>query len=196
MGSSSPTNLFGSCFCENVQYIIDITHQTQISNHTPPNLKKEPGRIPENLTLTAYCHCTNCQRLNGSPFVWTTHWKEDSLRWLNSTKMIPFNHLNEGLPDTLEIYESMPGRKYKLRCKKCGSPVGSYSIIKKEWTIWGTTFERFKSDENPSDDSTSKIKGWDLIKPNTHIFYGTRIMDIVDELSKWTGYEGQSEKLG
>ncbi|EGG02604.1 uncharacterized protein MELLADRAFT_66138 [Melampsora larici-populina 98AG31] len=194
MTSSTLQTLSGSCFCENVQFSIDITNKAQssIDSETSENSIKT---IPENLTLSAYCHCTNCQRLNGSPFVWTTHWKQESLKWLNST-MIPFKHLEEGISDKLDIYESMPGRKFKLRCKNCGSPVGSYSIVKKEWTIWGTTLERFKSNEKSANDSTSNIKGWEFIKPDTHIFYGTRILDVVDKLSKWAGYEGESEKLG
>lgn len=192
MTSSSLQTLHGSCFCGNVQYSIDISNKPQTSND--PETKETIERIPENLTLSAYCHCTNCQRLNGCPFVWTTHWKQESLKWINST-MIPFDHLKEGISNQLDLYESMPGRKFKLRCKKCGSPVGSYSIVKKEWTIWGTTLERFKSNEKSANDSTSNIKGWDLIKPRTHIFYGTRIMDVVDKLSKWSGYEGESEKL-
>jgi hypothetical protein len=41
-----------------------------------------------------------------------------------------------------------------------------------------------------------KIVGWDIAKPTTHIFYGTRMLDVNDNLSKWEGYESKSERLG
>lgn len=37
--------------------------------------------------------------------------------------------------------------------------------------------------------------GWDWAKPTDHIFYGTRIMDIDDDLDKWEGFANQSERV-
>ncbi|KAG0149858.1 hypothetical protein CROQUDRAFT_668966 [Cronartium quercuum f. sp. fusiforme G11] len=186
MSSSGLRNLNGSCFCHHVQFIINLESDTSsIKSISNKKLIDSPSQFtPTNLTLSAYCHCTNCQRLNGSPFVWTTHWKHQALVWI-SPSMVPFNSKVEGgLPETVDVFESMPGRKFKLRCKSCGSPIGSYS----------TTLSRNPSNHY-SDRHTNPIIGWDLIKPTVHQFYGTRIMDVKDQLTRWAGYEAQSERL-
>ena len=40
-----------------------------------------------------------------------------------------------------------------------------------------------------------KIKNWDIIKPTAHMFYGTRVLDVGDDLGKWEGYENKSAEL-
>ncbi|EGG02603.1 uncharacterized protein MELLADRAFT_109905 [Melampsora larici-populina 98AG31] len=200
MSSCSLQTLNGSCFCQHVQFSIHLSNEASNTNQSDLEKKhKAASEIkPENLILSAYCHCTNCQRRNGAPFVWTTHWKHEAIKWINST-IVPFDHLESGLPNTVQVYELTPGQAFKLHCKKCGSPVGSYSIANKEWCIWGTTLERSKSDSTSTDLTSSQhttlIKGWDLIKPTAHIFYDTRILDIRDNLGRWVGYEGDSEQL-
>ncbi|MBW0496195.1 hypothetical protein O181_035910 [Austropuccinia psidii MF-1] len=173
------------------------------SNTADGNLMK-----PSNLTLSAYCHCTNCQRLNGAPFVWTTHWKNHALHWENKAAKSLFG-LSElqvdHLSNVLDVFESIKGRKLKLRCKRCGSPLGSYNLVKREWTIWGTTFERqsvekvcdLSNSPSPllSSDSSNTIIGWNYIKPTAHQFYGTRLIDIADDLTRWEGYENSSAEL-
>lgn len=37
---------------------------------------------------------------------------------------------------------------------------------------------------------------WELIKPDAHIFYGTRMIDVNDGLGKWEEYKDNSEQLG
>lgn len=202
MTSEHLQTLHGSCFCQHVQFTIHLSDSNKTSNTTQSEIEKKQKSAsdvkPDNLILSAYCHCTNCQRRNGTPFVWTTHWKHEAIKWINCT-IVPFDHLESGLPDTVRVYKFIPGQAFKLHCKKCGSPVGSYSIDNNEWCIWGTTLERLKPDSSSSDmDSNqhvSLIKGWDLVRPTAHIFYNTRILDIVDNLGQWAGYEGDSERL-
>lgn len=43
------------------------------------------NNISSDLRLSAYCHCSQCQRLNGAPFIWTTHWAEDAVHWSSTT---------------------------------------------------------------------------------------------------------------
>jgi hypothetical protein len=64
--------------------------------------------------------------------------------------------------------------------------VSSYNAKTDRWSVWGCQLER---DEN------GKIKGWDIAKPTAHMFYGTRVLDVGDGLSKWEGYENKSAKL-
>lgn len=44
-------------------------------------------------------------------------------------------------------------------------------------------------------DEGGKIERWELVKPSAHIFYGTRMLDIKDDLGKWEGYEGKSDRI-
>ncbi|KAI3479803.1 hypothetical protein L1887_58198 [Cichorium endivia] len=41
---------------------------------------------PAHLRLSAFCHCTRCQRINGAPYVWTTHWAKDAVTWSSQGK--------------------------------------------------------------------------------------------------------------
>lgn len=119
-----PLTLEGSCFCKLTTFKINFTDRSD-------------------LTLSAFCHCSSCQRLNGAPFVHTTHWRERSVVWDvefgGETGEKP-----EGLSDGgggggegegkgwVQRFESMKGRKWKLRCGNCGSPLGSWNAGKSE----------------------------------------------------------------
>lgn len=83
------------------------------------------------------------------------------------------------------INHAKPHKK-RYRCKSCGAALTSYNSKTNRISIWGSQFER---DEN------GLIKDRDVIKPTAHMFYGTRVLDVGDNLGKWEGYEGQSEKL-
>ncbi|KZP28924.1 hypothetical protein FIBSPDRAFT_237293 [Athelia psychrophila] len=145
--------------------------------------------------MSAYCHCTNCQRFTGEPnarpapaidyvyylaacpFVHTAHFDASAFSWTHAG---PHD-------DQLHSYIN-PAKSWKKRwgCRTCGSPVSSYNSKTNRVSVWACQLER---DEN------GKIKNWEIIKPTSHMFYGTRALDIGDDLSKWEGYEGISEKL-
>ncbi|CED83737.1 Mss4-like [Phaffia rhodozyma] len=106
--------------------------------------------------------------MNGTPFVHTTHWKEQAISF-------------EGAEPAR--YEQKEG-KFKLRCEKCGSPIGTWSSKTDEYSIWPSTLNR---------DRSGKPIGLDLMKPTGHIFYDTRVIDIDDGLPKWDEYEIKAE---
>ena len=91
--------------------------------------------VDRDLALSAYCHCSRCQRLNGAPYVWSTHWLYSALSWYPPSSGPP-----PGAPDlqdaeghfspAMETFMTMKDRKWKLRCKKCGSPMGSWNAAK------------------------------------------------------------------
>lgn len=58
-----PEYTTGHCACKRTRYRVQLTN------------------LQDDLRLSAYCHCTSCQRLNGAPFVWTTHWAEEVVQW-------------------------------------------------------------------------------------------------------------------
>ncbi|KJA28586.1 hypothetical protein HYPSUDRAFT_34028 [Hypholoma sublateritium FD-334 SS-4] len=146
----------GGCFCGSVSY--------------------EVKGLP---SLSAYCHCSLCQRLNAAAFIVTCHFPAPQFTWTQNTQ-----HIDE----LIESY-AVASKPWKIRwrCKKCGCTVASNNIKAKTWSVWGAQLER---------NDKGRIIGWDTIKPTAHIFYDTRLADVADDLSKWNGYEGKSERLG
>lgn len=151
-------------------------------------------RITGKPIRSVYCHCTLCQRLNGTtfvleygyifkyaaacPFIHTIHIPASAFTWTHQ----------EPHGDAIETYtvESKPW-KVRSRCKKCGCSVSSYNSRTDRRSIWSAQLER---------DEQGKIKYWDDLKPTGHIFYGTRMLDIHDDLAKWEGYNDTSNRLG
>ncbi|KAF9011157.1 Mss4-like protein [Cyathus striatus] len=127
--------------------------------------------------LSAYCHCTLCQRLNSSAFIHTIHFSAAAFSWT-------YPEPHEEALDSYSVF-TKPW-KIRKRCKKCGSTVASYNTKLDKWSVWGGQLER---------DADGKIKGWDSVKPEAHMFYETRMLDISDNLKKWTGYPEKSERI-
>jgi len=127
--------------------------------------------------LSAYCHCTMCQRLTGCPFIHTVHFPASAFTWSHQR------------PDenTLDSF-SPPEKPWKtrFRCKACGACVASRNVKDNKWSVWGAQMER---------DEDGKLKHWDALKPTAHIFYETRMLEVDDRLGKWSGYENRSECL-
>lgn len=119
-------------------------------------------------------HCTRCQKLFGAPFIHTIHLHPATFEW--ATAPAPISEL----ADEYVIIDV----KHRFRCKTCGSHVASWNEAKQKWSVWGATLDR---------DSDGKIINWSLVKPTDHIFYGTRMLDVPDDLGKWEGYPNQSE---
>ncbi|EPQ60112.1 hypothetical protein GLOTRDRAFT_67467 [Gloeophyllum trabeum ATCC 11539] len=144
----------GSCFCGGVSYEV---------YGTP--------------VLSAFCHCTKCQRMTGCPFVHTIHYDASAFAWTH-----PGFHLSR-----LDSY-NVPEKPWKTRyrCKQCGCTVASHNAKTSHWSVWGAQLQRGED---------GKIMNWEKIKPTAHIFYGTRMMDVHDDLGKWEGYEGTSPRI-
>ncbi|KAI0674325.1 Mss4-like protein [Trametes maxima] len=145
----------GSCFCGAVSYVV---------TGSP--------------LLRAFCHCTNCQRLSGCPFVHTIHFPSTAFHWAH-----PEPH-----EVRLDAYV-IPSKPWKtrFRCKQCGACVMSANSKAGKCSVWGAHLAR---------DDSGKIVYWEAVKPTAHIFYGTRMLDVGDDLGKWEGYESESTRLG
>ncbi|KAH9849353.1 Mss4-like protein [Lenzites betulinus] len=146
--------MHGSCFCGAVSY-----------------------SVAGSPVLRAFCHCTNCQRLSGCPFVHTIHFPAANFSWTH-----PSPH-----EDFLDAYV-IPDKPWKtrFRCKKCGACVSSANSKLNKRSVWGAHLAR---------DAAGKIVDWAKVRPTAHIFYDTRMLDITDDLGKWEGYEGTSKRL-
>ncbi|SAM72238.1 related to Chitin deacetylase 1 [Ustilago bromivora] len=169
--------LRGHCNCGALEYQLDAT--------------------PANLLLSAYCHCTRCQRINGAPYIWTTHWKKEAVTWSSpasspSTQKQVDARVQQVMGSsvtTAQLYESVPGRKFKLRCSECGNPMGSWNDAKQQWSIWPSTLAR------PEGDKTG-IPGTEAFPATAHMFYGPgRIATVTDDLPKFAGYPNESQQV-
>ncbi|KAI0067986.1 hypothetical protein BV25DRAFT_1818339 [Artomyces pyxidatus] len=161
MSTISPdAPLKGGCFCGAVSYTVTA----------PP-------------TLSSYCHCTQCQRLNASPFMHSIHFPDAAFAWTHTTAPDPF-----ASPPGLDTYVN-PSRPHKtrFRCTACGGTVASLNAKTHHVSVWGAQLAR---------DADGRIIRWEEVRPTAHIFYGTRMLDIDDGLGKWEGYAGQSERIG
>jgi hypothetical protein len=78
----------GSCLCQGVTFTV--------SGELPP---------------IQVCHCGQCRRAQGTPFVTNIPVNEAQLNWLSGQ-------------DLIQRYESSPG-KWRCFCKTCGSPLFS-----------------------------------------------------------------------
>ncbi|KAI0323054.1 Mss4-like protein [Amylostereum chailletii] len=151
---SSTSPLAGGCFCGAVSYALTA----------PP-------------AMSAYCHCTQCQRLNACPFIHTVHFPTSAFSWTHP-----------GALDALDAFVNpFKPHKTRYRCKNCGCTVASFNATTQRTSVWGAQLER---------DTEGRIARWEDVKPTAHMFYGTRMLDINDELEKWEGYAGRSERLG
>ncbi|KAF8913190.1 Mss4-like protein [Gymnopilus junonius] len=75
--------------------------------------------------------------------------------------------------DALDSYSvSTKPWKVRWRCRKCGSTVATNNTKANKWSVYGAQFDR---------DDAGKT---------------TRMVDVQDELGKWTGYENESTRLG
>ncbi|KZT02871.1 uncharacterized protein LAESUDRAFT_744846 [Laetiporus sulphureus 93-53] len=154
--------LKGACFCGAISYA----------------LADEP-------VLRAFCHCTNCQRLTGCPFVHTIHFDAASFSWTHLAE--PVGVSDPRAMDMLDSYV-IPSRAHKtrFRCKTCGACVANRNGRTGRVSVWGAHLTR---------DEQGKILQWERVRPTAHIFYGTRMLDVTDGLGKWEGYEGRSERI-
>lgn len=124
--------------------------------------------------FNVYCHCTICQRLTGAPFTHFIAFHEDNLQ------------ITQG-QDSLEPVKSSENC-LRYRCKHCGSPVYSQSLM-----------PQFKFRDVCSSTITSPdlhaMMNQEKWKAKSHIFYKNRQMDVKDGLPKFEGYANFSEQM-
>ncbi|OSX62117.1 hypothetical protein POSPLADRAFT_1143774 [Postia placenta MAD-698-R-SB12] len=114
---------------------------------------------------------------SASPFVHAIHFESSAFAWTHS----------EPHDIRLDIFV-IPTKPWKTRyrCKNCGVCVASRNSQTGNCSVWGATLER---------DEDDKVKAWDVVKPTAHIFYGTRMVEVNDDLGKWEGFEGKSDMV-
>lgn len=117
------------------------------------------------------CHCLTGQRLNGAPMQWAAIFHKHHVRITAGLAhlfflMVSRVGLNAYCPAKSAASDVV--RQLPLTGGECGLPSPPCLI----------------SDTPPN--------VTDLFKPTCHIFYGTRVMEPKDDLSKWSGHKNHS----
>ena len=117
--------------------------------------------------------------LAGCPFVHSMHFKASDFDWSHA----------QPHDSKLDFY-SIPSKPHKTRarCKVCGATVASYNSDTKCWSVWGAHMQR-------NADGAIEPSIWGIVKPTAHMFYGTRMLNVNDDLGKWEGYENRSSRI-
>jgi len=120
------------------------------------------------------CHCLDCQKLHGAPMQWAVIFYKHDIR---ITKGIGnLRYYNSALNQQSRILPC------KVSCNLCGSLIADEG--RNMWLAFPSLFD-FPGQSNVPD----------KFKPTCHIFYGARIMDIDDDLPKWSGHKNKSKPL-
>ena len=120
------------------------------------------------------CHCRACQKLHGAPMQWAAifHKRDvritagiDYLRFFNSERF---------------TYERV--LPCKVSCGRCGTPIADEG--RRMWLAFPSLFDFGNVSKVPAS-----------FKPTCHIFYSLRVVDVNDDLPKWSGHKNSSDFL-
>ena len=120
------------------------------------------------------CHCKICQTLHGAPMQWAAIFHKRHVRF-----MAGFDHL---------VYYNSELDKHgrilpcKVSCAYCGSLIADEG--RNMWLAFPSLFDFGIPPRIP-----------EIFRPTCHIFYGMRVIDINDNLPKWSGHKNRSALL-
>jgi hypothetical protein len=120
------------------------------------------------------CHCRDCQMLHGAPMQWAAIFHKSDVRVVAGVEYLRFFN------SALNRHErTMP---CKVSCAVCDTPIADEG--RKMWLAFPTLFDFGTPPKVP-----------EAFRPTCHIFYDQRVIDIADDLSKWSGHKDRSELL-
>ena len=118
-----------------------------------------------------FCHCRDCQVLHGAPMQWAAIFRKRDVRFTEGADKLSF------FSSAHNRYErSLP---CKVSCSLCGTPIADEG--RNMWLAFPTLFDFGAPPQVPVE-----------YRPTCHIFYGMRVMDVVDGLPKWSGHKDRS----
>ena len=135
------------------------------------NVRYEVSADPMDAKL---CHCRACQVLHGAPMQWAAIFHKHHVR------------VTAGL-DSLRFFNSELGGNdrnlpCKVSCNVCGTLIADEG--RRMWLAFPTLFDFGPETGTP-----------ETFKPTCHIFYHQRVIDICDNLPKWSGHKDHSARL-
>ncbi|SEA75603.1 Uncharacterized conserved protein [Desulfuromusa kysingii] len=120
------------------------------------------------------CHCKTCQRLHGAPMQWAAIFHKYQVRFTAGVNLLRF--YNNELDKNERILPC------KVSCSLCGTPIADEG--RRMWLAFPSLFDFEPGTQVP-----------DSFKPTCHLFYGQRVIDISDNLPKWSGHKDLSDRL-
>ena len=120
------------------------------------------------------CHCQTCQSLHGAPMQWAAIFRKHDVRITKGTDCLKFFNSEQSISDRI-----LP---CKVSCSLCGAPIADEG--RRMWLSFPSLFEFGFPPKVPK-----------AFKPTCHIFYGSRVIDISDDLPKWSGHKNNSERM-
>ena len=119
------------------------------------------------------CHCLACQRLHGAPMQWAAIFHKRDVRLVAGFDALRFYH---GEGDRNE--RILP---CKVSCTRCGTLIADEG--RRMWLAFPALFDFGSRDRVPP-----------AFRPTGHIFYGSRVVDVDDDLPKWSGHKHHSRR--
>ena len=120
------------------------------------------------------CHCTTCRRLHGAPMQWAAIFHKHDVRIAEGADCLSF--YNSKHPTKARILPC------KVSCRLCGAPIADEG--RRMWLAFPPLFDFGFPPKVPK-----------VFLPTCHIFYGSRVMDIRDDLPKWSGHKNTSTRM-
>lgn len=120
------------------------------------------------------CHCPACQRLHGAPMQWAAIFHKKHVR------------ITAGI-DQMRFYNSERNQHArilpcKISCARCGTPIADEG--RRMWLAFPSLFDFGQRSDIP-----------EAFRPTCHIFYGSRVVEVCDDLPKWAGHKNHSQRL-
>jgi hypothetical protein len=131
----------------------------------------EVGSDPVDAKL---CHCLDCQKLHGAPMQWAAIFHKRDVR------------VTKGI-DNLRFFNSECHRyerilPCKVSCGRCGTLIADEG--RRMWLAFPSLFDFGHASKVPAS-----------FKPSCHIFYSLRVIDLNDDLPKWSAHKHHSDRL-
>ncbi len=120
------------------------------------------------------CHCKTCQVLHGAAMQWAAIFHKRDVRFTAGVELLRFYNSEHDRNERV-----LP---CKVSCGACGTLIADEG--RTMWLAFPTLFDFGTPPHVPK-----------AFMPTCHIFYGMRVMDVRDELPKWSGHKGRSALL-
>ncbi len=120
------------------------------------------------------CHCLACQKLHGAPMQWAAIFHKRDVRITGGIGDLKFFNG--------EFRRSARILPCKVSCGRCGTPIADEG--RRMWLAFPSLFDFGHASKVPVS-----------FKPTCHIFYGSRVVEMNDDLPKWSGHKNYSERL-
>jgi len=120
------------------------------------------------------CHCRTCQSLHGAPMQWAAIFNKQDVRITRGMNCLKFYSSEQSINQRI-----LP---CKVSCRICGTPIADEG--RQMWLAFPSLFDFGLPPKVPK-----------AFMPTCHIFYGSRVIDIHDDLPKWSGHKNHSETI-